>query len=140
MHNDEPVDENTRSMHAIRVDGAELDDFRDLGDGEIRRHGHHRIKVACGFPIDEIAPAVSPQRLDQGNVTAQRHFEHIPLAVDLAQLFAFGELGADRDRRVEAAEPGRGAAHALAQGPLREQLELDASRLVLCIEAARRIA
>ncbi len=30
MHNDEPVNENAGSMHAIRVDGAELDDFRDL--------------------------------------------------------------------------------------------------------------
>ena len=42
-------------------------------------------------------------------------------------LLPLGEPGADRDRRIETAEPGGGAAHALADDALRHQLQFDAA-------------
>src|SRR5438309_518177 len=137
LNDDYAVDEYAGSMHAFRIDVAQLDHLLGLDDREFRRHGHHRIEVARRLAIREVAPAVGAVRAQQRHVAAQRFFEHVALAVDLAHLLAIGEFGADAHRRIEAAEPGRGGAHAFADDALRHQYEFDAAGLVGSVERAR---
>src|SRR5215470_1336843 len=52
------VDEDAGSMHAFRIDVAQVDDLLGLHDGQLGRHGHHRVEVAGGLAVREVAPAV----------------------------------------------------------------------------------
>src|ERR1043166_899604 len=137
LNEHDAVDEYAGSMHAFRIDVAQLDHLLGLHHGQLRRHRHHRIEVARRLAVREVAPAIGAVRAQQRHVAAQRLFEYVALAVDLAHLLAVGELGADADGRIEAAEPGGSGAHALADDALRHQLEFDAAGLVGGIERAR---
>src|SRR5258706_2662565 len=57
------VDKNAGCMHFIGIELAKLDEFFDFGDDVIGGRCHHRIEVARGLAIDEIAPAVAFPRL-----------------------------------------------------------------------------
>src|SRR5260370_8113714 len=65
------VDEDARRMNLIGVELAEFDELFDFGDDVIGGSGHHRIEVARGLAVDEIAPAVALPRLVKTEISAQ---------------------------------------------------------------------
>src|SRR5260370_42198959 len=88
------VDKNARRMHLIGVELAELNKFLDFGDNVVGGGGHHRIKIARGFAVNEVAPAVPFPRLDESKVSAQSALHHVHAATEFACFFSFGDHGA----------------------------------------------
>src|SRR5581483_5064830 len=131
------LDENARGHHAFRIERAELHDFAHFRDRAFRRGGHDRPEVARRLAIDEIAPPVALERLDQRVIGMDRVFEHVMPAVDEARLLALRERRAVGRRRVEGTDARARGANALGEGALRHELELDLARAVKRIEHPR---
>src|SRR3954469_15037340 len=68
--------ENAGRDHVVRIDFPRLEQVLHFGDGDAGRGRHHRIEVAGGAAVDQIADAVAFPAFDEGEVGAQRHFEH----------------------------------------------------------------
>src|SRR5687768_5211410 len=79
---DNVLHEDPRSVNAIRIERARLRQLLDFGDRVPRRGGHHRIEVARGLPIDQVALAVALPRFHECEVGVQRFLEDIRAAVD----------------------------------------------------------
>jgi hypothetical protein len=65
------VDKNAGRMNLIGVELAKLDEFFDFDDNVVGGSRHHRIEVARGLSIDQVAPAVAFPRLDKREIAAQ---------------------------------------------------------------------
>src|SRR5579862_4492355 len=126
-HVQHAVDVNPRRRNFFRIERAEFDDVLSLHDRQLRGRRHHRIEIARGRPVGEVAPAVGFPRLDQRHVAGQRVFQNVFAAANLPLFLAFGELGADGRRRVEGRNAGPGRAHALRHRALRHDFKLDAA-------------
>src|SRR5687767_625101 len=83
--------EDARSMDAVGIELTGLDELFDLGNGMTRGGGHHRIEVARGLPVDEIAEAIASPRFHEREVGVQRRLEDVGPAVDDAALLAFSD-------------------------------------------------
>ena len=103
---------------------AGVDELLDLGDRDARGGGHHRVEVARGLSVDEVAEAVALPRFDDGEVGGERVLEDVAAPVELARLLAFGDHRAGAGRREEGGDAGAARADALGQRPLRAQLHL----------------
>src|SRR5579883_956709 len=95
------VHENARRDDGLRVEAAHRHDRLDLGDGDARGGCHHRVEVAAGLAVDEIAPRIGALGADQREVSAQTMLEEVHTPAELALLLALGERRADAGRRVE---------------------------------------
>src|SRR5262252_343861 len=51
-------------VDAVGLELAGLDQGLDLGDGDASRGRHHRVEVARGLSIDQVAEAIALPRLD----------------------------------------------------------------------------
>src|ERR1700719_350050 len=131
------VDKDTGRHDHFRIELAEFDDTAHLHDREIRRHRHRRIEITCRFAVGQIAPTVAAIGGEHCDVALQRFFQNIDAAVALVVLLAVGKPCPDRYGRVETAEPGSGAAHALADYALRHQLQFDAAGGIELLEHHR---
>ena len=99
--------EDARRDDRVGVERARLDELLDLGDRDRGRRRHHRVEVARGAAVDEVAEAVAPERLHEREVGLQRRLEHVVAPVDDARLLALGDDGAVAGRREEAADARR---------------------------------
>src|SRR5690606_29327213 len=122
---DQALDEDTGGDHGFRVQLAQLAHPAHRSNGVTGSHGHHRTKVAGGFAIHQVAPAVADFSLDHGVVHMDRVFEHVLAAVDLPGFLALGEQGAVAGGRIEGADAGASGTQALGKVALGYQLELD---------------
>ena len=120
---DHAVDVDSRRVHEIGVELADLDQLLDLGDGDAPGGGHHRPKVARGLAKHEVAPAVALPRLDEREVGPQAALEHVHAAVELLDFLALGDLGAIAGGRVEAGDASAARPDALGQRALRIELD-----------------
>ena len=117
--------------------GIELAHFHqllDLGHRHLAAGGDHRVEVARGLAIDEVAGLVALPGLDDGQVGADRVLEHVFAAVERARLLAFGELGAVGGARVEARDAGAAGAEFFRQRALRRELQFELSGQHLALE------
>src|SRR5262249_59443744 len=96
---------------------------REAGGGRNRR-----IEVAGAAAVDGVAVAVAARGAHQREVGAQRRLEQVAPTAELALLLATRDVGADSRGGVEGRQPRAAGAHALDQGALRHELELDGSR------------
>src|SRR5574338_1357802 len=70
----------------LGVERAQRDDLVDLRDRALGRARHDRPEVARRLPVDEIAPSIAAQRLDQCEVGANRMLEHVVAPIDALRL------------------------------------------------------
>ena len=52
----------------VRIDLAGGHEVLDLGDGDLRGGGHHRIKVAGGLAVDQVAGGIAHPGMHDGEV------------------------------------------------------------------------
>src|ERR1700687_5936425 len=88
------VDKNSGCVDPVRRKLAEIDQLLNFGDNVIGGGSHHGIKVACGFAIDEIAPAVAFPGFDKREISAEGAFEYVAASVEVASFLAVGDHGA----------------------------------------------
>src|SRR6185312_5055341 len=119
------IDEDARRHDDLGIECAERYDLFHLHDRHVRRHRHHWIEIPRRFAIDEIAPPIRLQRLDQREIALERLLKDIGLAVENPRLLALRQLGAGAGLGIEAGDARPGRSHALAHRALRDQLELD---------------
>src|SRR5205823_12326240 len=131
---DQPLHEDAWRMYQVRIDRAVFDDLFDLGDGDLAAHRNHRIEVARGLAIDEVALLVRLPRLDQRNVGTNAALHDVFLAVEFAHVLALGNDRADAGLGEERRDAGTARTHALGERALRRELELQFARQILPLE------
>ena len=109
----------------LRIEIAERHHAHHLGDGELARRRHDRAEIARRGMIDEIAPAIGAMGADEGDISVDRLFQQIGLAVDHPRFLAFGQRRAHPGADIEPADPGPACTNPLAQGTLRHQFEFE---------------
>ena len=92
---------------------------------------HHRIEVARGLAVDEIALGVALPGIDDREVGDEAALHDVALAVELALLLALGDHGAGAGRGEEGRNAGAAGADALGQRALRVELDLELAGEVL---------
>ena len=63
-------------MDLVGIERAGLHELFDFRDRDASRGRHHRIEIARGLAIDEIAFGVALPRLDDGKVRGEPGLEH----------------------------------------------------------------
>src|SRR3546814_14484215 len=74
----------------VGIDRPRGEQFLDFGDRHAARCRHHRIEIARGLAVDEIALVLAAPRLDDGEIGGQPRLENFALAAEDFFLFAFG--------------------------------------------------
>src|SRR5262245_1003005 len=82
--------ENAGSNHVSRVNLTWFDQGFDLGNRHPRGGRHHRIEVARGSMVNEIAAVIALPRADEREIGVKRRFQNIMRRTDQASLFSFG--------------------------------------------------
>src|SRR5215475_8061115 len=82
------VHEDAGRVDVCGIEFAEFDEFFDFGDDVVGGGGHHGIKVARRFAIDEIAPAVAFPCFDKRKIAANAAFHYELAAVKFARFFS----------------------------------------------------
>src|SRR2546426_4029478 len=68
---------DTRGVNALRVDLTRLHQTLHLRDRQARRRGHDRVEVARRLAVLQIPQAITPIRLDEGEICGERGFQDI---------------------------------------------------------------
>ena len=92
---------------------------RDLAGGR-----HHRVEVARGLAVDEVAFGVALPGMHDGQIGDQAGLHHVLLAVELADFLALGDQGADAGLGEEGGDAGAAGAAALGERALGIELDL----------------
>ncbi|GCC44544.1 hypothetical protein chiPu_0028512, partial [Chiloscyllium punctatum] len=77
---DDAFDEDAGRVDVVRVDLAGRHQMLDLGDGDLRGGRHHRVKVARGLAVDQVAGGVALPGMDDGDVGEQAALHDVLLA------------------------------------------------------------
>src|SRR6478735_2643682 len=80
VDDDHPLDEHARSVDAVRVEVAGLDELLDAGDRQPARGGDERVEVACALVEYEVAQAVALPGMDEGDVGDDRLLQDVRAA------------------------------------------------------------
>src|SRR5580698_8857927 len=122
------LDVDRRQVDMVGVELADLDELLDLDDRDLAGLRAQRVEVARRLAEHEVAPAVALPRLYDRELAADRALEHAVAAVELARLFAVGDLRAVAGRREERLDPGAARAQSLGERALRTELDLELAR------------
>ena len=79
---DDAVDVDARRVDLVGIELAHLHQLLDLGHRHLAAGGDHRVEVARGLAVDEVARLVALPGLDDGEVGADRLLEHVLAAVE----------------------------------------------------------
>ena len=63
-----PVNENSRGDYRLRVDSPGFVNPVHFGDADPSRHGHDRVPVPLGAPVDQITKGVGFLSPQQGKI------------------------------------------------------------------------
>src|SRR5262245_21717519 len=122
MHDTLHID--TGGDDVIRIDGTGLDQILDLGDGHLARGRHHRIEVARGLAIDEVAFGVAFPGMYDREVGDDAALHDVLVAAKLALFLALGDHRPRASAREEGRDTGAARANALSERALRVELDL----------------
>jgi hypothetical protein len=128
------VDVDARQVDGVGLQGTQRHDLFHFDDGHLAGHGHRGVEVARGQAEHQVARDVGLPGLDQRNLGHERAFHHVAVAVELADLLAFGHQRADAGARVEGRDAGAAGAQPLGQRALGRELQLQLAGQVLALE------
>src|SRR2546425_1115804 len=131
---EDPAHVDARSMHRLRVEIARRDQVLHLGDGDARRGGHHRVEVARGFAVHEIAQAVASVGLDQSEVGQEGCLQNVVTIPETPCLLAVRDRGAVARRSEKSGNPRATRPDALREGSLGHELDLKLALEKLLLE------
>ncbi len=126
--------ENAGRVDVVRIEFARGNKMLDLGDRGLRGGGHHRVEVARGLAIDQVAGGVALPGMHNGKVREQSAFHQIFLAVEFLHFLAFGDQGADAGLGVEGRNAGAAGADPFGQRALRIEFEFEFAGEILLRE------
>ncbi len=124
-HVDDALHVNARRDDVVGIDLARLHQILDLGHRHLAGGRHRRIKVARGLAVDEVALGVAAIGVDDRQIGDEAALHDVALAVEVARVLAFGDLGADAGLGEEGGNAGAAGADALGQRALRVELDLE---------------
>src|SRR6185312_10840072 len=125
---DNALDEDAGRMDVVGIELAGGNEMLDLGDGDFRGGGHHRIEVPRRLAVDQIAGGVALPGMNDREVGEQAALHQIFLAVELAHFLAFGNQRADAGLGEEGGNAGPSRTDALGERALRIELEFQFAR------------
>src|SRR5581483_4814587 len=67
-HHDDAMHENAWRVNAIGIERSRLDELLHLGDADLAGGRRHRIEVARGLSINEIAHSIASPRSDEREI------------------------------------------------------------------------
>src|SRR6185369_3532010 len=116
-----------RSVYAIGLESADLNQVLDFCNCYARRGCHYGIEVSRGLSINEVAPGIALPRSDESKVRGQCFFEHVHTAVEFACFFALSDESAVARRCVISWNAGACSAHSLGERALRNKFDFELS-------------
>src|ERR1700732_3936524 len=81
-------DKNAGRVDVVGVDDAGLDEMLDLCNGDLRGRRHHRVEVARGLPVDEVAFAIGFPGMDYCKVGNQAPLHNVAFPIEVANFLA----------------------------------------------------
>src|SRR5579862_398125 len=124
-HMDQALDENARRDDVVGIDLARLDQILDFGHRHLARGRHHRIKIARGLAVNEVAFGIAEISVHDRQIGDDAALHDVALAVELAHVLALGDLGADAGLGEERRDAGAAGADAFGERALRVELDLE---------------
>ncbi len=118
----------------VGIDLARLHQVLDLGDRDLAGGRHHRIEVARGLAIDEVAFGIALPGVHDRQVGDDAALHDVALAVELALFLALRDQGAGAGLGEEGRDAGAAGADALGQRALRVEFDLQLVREILLRE------
>ena len=131
---DDALDEDAGRVDVVGIEFAGRNQMLDLGHRDLGGGRHHRVEVARGLAVDQVAGGVALPGVDDGEVGEQAALHDVFLAVELLHFLAFGDQRADAGLGVEGRDAGAAGADALGQRALRVEFELQLAGEVLLRE------
>ena len=125
---------NAGRMNLIRLELADFNQFFHFGHGHFAASGDHRVEIAGGFAIDQIAGFIALPRFYDRHVRVNRLFENKLFAVKSVRVFALGQLGAISRARIKAGDTCAACPKFFSKRALRHQLQLQLVRQYLTLE------
>src|SRR5450759_2111543 len=130
-HVDDAFDVNARRDDVVGIEIARLHQVLDLGDRHLAGGRHHRIEIARGLPIHEIAFGIPHPGVHDREIRDQTALHDVALAVELALFLALGDVGAGTGAGEEGGDAGAAGADALGQRALRIEFDLQLAGEIL---------
>ena len=128
---DDALDENAGRMDVVGIELAGRHQMFDFGHGDLCGGRHHRIKIARGLAIDQVAGGVALPGVHDREIGEQPALHDVFLAVELLHFLAFGDQRADAGLGVEGRDAGAAGADALGQRSLRIEFEFQLAGEIL---------
>jgi hypothetical protein len=113
---------------------AGLDDLFHFHHADLAGHDDGRVEVARRAAEDQVAALVGLPGLAQRHVGHQAALHHVGVAVELAQLLAFGHQRAHAGAGVEGRDAGAAGAQLLGQRALGREFQFELAGQVLALE------
>ena len=107
----------------------------DFGHGDLAGGGHHRIEVARGLSIDQVALAVAHPGVHDREVGNEPTLHDEALAIKFALLLVLSDHGPGAGPGEERRNAGSARANTLSQRSLRIELDLELAREILLRES-----
>src|SRR5678816_1566888 len=121
-------------MDAVGIEAADGHNLLYLGDADLAAGRGRLIEIAGGLAEHEVAAFVRLPALDNAEIGADAAFEDIVLAIEILDLLALGDLGADAGLGVEAGNSRAAGPHSLGKRPLRTEFDLQLTSQILPLE------
>ena len=112
-------------MHQVGIQLANLDQVLHLRNRNFGSTGHHRVEVAGGLAINEVAPFITLPGFNQGEVCFQCVFHHVEAAIEFAGFLIFGDHCAHARRREESRNASAAGPDAFRKCSLRHQVQFN---------------
>ena len=128
------LDENAGRMDVVGIDLAGRHQMLDFGHRDLGGGRHHRVKIARGLAVDEVAGGIALPGVHDGEIGEQAALHDVFLAVEFLHFLALGDQRADAGLGVEGGNAGAAGADALGQGSLRIEFEFQFAGEVLLRE------
>ena len=125
---------NAGQVDVIWVQAASGHDLFYLDHADLATHGRRRVEVAGSLAEHEVAGLIGFPGLHNRQIRKDTALKDVFLTVEHLNLFALGNLSADTCLCIKPGDTTAASAHALREGALRIEFQLQLARQVLTHE------